>query len=213
LKPADEDLALPHRFPFAAIKASTQQFLDGDDDADDLERWTDRLIDATEERRDLNVPEIASKKKRQRYEEAIDKQIESVKAARTRLEEDVDDGEDLDLLSSSVQDFMKHTNALHGNIPDYGPHSTVNIPVSDRLHLHFNEDGTLTPGSEAASSMTPTRIPKGIAYTNDDQYLVTTDGKKVSVNDLRKQIAKQLGRHKVGTTTIDEDDLDEQEFD
>lgn len=213
LKPSEEDLALPHRFPFATIKSSTQAFIEGEEDEDELDRWSDRLIEATEERRDLNVPEITNKKKRQRYEGAIEKQIENVKAARTRLEDEIDAGEDLDLHSSSVQDFMKHANALHGNIPDYGPHSDVNIPVSDRLHLHFNDDGTLTPGSHAAVSMTPTRVPKGIAYTKSNKFLVTTDGKKVRVSTLQQIIAKMISRHAVGTTTIQDADLEEQEFD
>ncbi|TAJ09052.1 hypothetical protein DMA11_20790 [Marinilabiliaceae bacterium JC017] len=60
---------------------------------------------------------------------------------------------------------MKYTNALHGNIPDYGPYNTVNNPVRDRLHLHF-ESGRLTPGSKAAGSMTPTRS-RGLAMTSD----------------------------------------------
>jgi hypothetical protein len=211
IKPADENLAMPHRFPYAAIQSSTLEFIEGREDEADLERWSDRLLRATEERRDITLPKLKGTEKAY-YKKTIEEQILEFSQARIELEKSVANGDSLTLTSPVVQRFLKITNGLHGNIPDYGPHEGVNIQVSDRLHLHFHDDGTLTPGSRAAGSMTPKRVPKGIAYTKDKGYLVTTDGKKVAVSDLKKLIAQQLSKHAVGATTIAEEDLEEADF-
>ncbi|HEY4940834.1 MAG TPA: hypothetical protein VII56_05355 [Rhizomicrobium sp.] len=202
VKPAAQNLALPHRFPYAAIQSSTQAFITGKETATDLERWSDRLLLATKERLQLSLPKLAGDDKSY-YKKTIEAQMTGFIKARSELKKAVEQGIKLNLSSQSVQTFLKFTNALHGNIPDYGPHAGVNIQVSDRLHLHFNEDGTLTPGSSAAGSMTPTRVPKGIAHTSDDEYLVTTDGQKVSRNELRQLLRQQLSKFAVGKTSID----------
>jgi hypothetical protein len=208
LKPAEENLALPHRFPYASIQWSTEQFISGQETATDLERWSDRLLLATKERLALNLPSLSGDVKAY-YKKIVEGQIEEFGEARTGLEKAVANGDTLQLGSAVVQRFLKVTNALHGNIPDYGPHEGVNIQVSNRLHLHILSDGTLTPGSKAAGSMTPKRVPKGIAYTSDKGFLVTTDGRKVAVSDLKKIIAQQLSKHAVGATSIAEEDLEE----
>ncbi|HXC55046.1 MAG TPA: DUF4157 domain-containing protein [Rhizomicrobium sp.] len=212
MKPSEENLAMPHRFPYAAIQSSTNAFISGNENATDLDRWSGRLRTATVLRLKRNLPKLSGSDKTY-YKKTIETQLKDFDEARDALKKSVAKGDSLDLASPVVQTFMKFTNALHGNIPDYGPHEGVNIQVSDRLHLHFDSDGTMTPGSLAAGSMTPTRVPKGVAYTSDDEYLVTTDGKKVSVNDLKKSIQQQLAQFNVGTTTIDEEELEDVEFD
>lgn len=208
LKPSEENLALPHRFPYKAIETSTQLFLSGKEDATDLFRWTGRLIDATKERRDLNAPEITTSAKRKRYEKAVDEQLDGMEQARKKLKTEVESGKNLDLTSSTTQEFLKYTNALHGNIPDYGPHAGVNIQVSDRTHLHVEEDGTLTPGSLAAGSMSPHR-GKGVALTSDGKSIVTTGGYKFDPDELSKKLRQLLDKRGYDKTTIDEDDLEE----
>ncbi|MGK6355788.1 DUF4157 domain-containing protein [Sphingomonas sp. DT-207] len=208
LKPADENLALPHRFPYKAIETSTDLFLTGKEDADDLYRWTDRLIEATEKRRDINRKQIKNKKKRERYEETLEDQLDGMERARKRLKKEVESGKKPDLSSGTVQEFLKYTNALHGNIPDYGPHAGVNIQVSDRTHLNIQEDGTLTPGSLAAGSMSPHR-GRGIARTSDGQYIVTTGGYRFDPDELSAKLQKLVDTRGYSDTTIDADDLEE----
>lgn len=210
LKPADENLALPHRFPYKAIETSTELFLKGTEDADDLYRWTDRLIEATRKRRDINRKQIKNAKKRKKYEETVDEQLDSIEQARKKLKKEVKAGKKLDLSSATAQEFLKYTNALHGNIPDYGPHAGVNIQVSDRTHLNIEEDGTLTPGSYAAGSMSPHR-GRGVARTSDGEHIVTTGGYKFDPDELSKKLQKLLDTRGYSDTTIDADDLEEYE--
>jgi hypothetical protein len=210
LKPADENLALPHRHPYKAIETSTDLFLSGKEDAADLYRWTDRLIVATKKRRDINRKQIKNKKKRERYEETVEDQLDGMERARKRFKKEVESGKSLDLSSSTTQEFLKYTNALHGNVPDYGPHAGVNIQVSDRTHLNVQEDGTLTPGSFAAGSMSPHR-GRGVARTNDGQYIVTTSGYKFDPEELSAKLQKLLKTRGYSDTTIDEADLEEYE--
>ncbi|MGK6319599.1 eCIS core domain-containing protein [Sphingomonas sp. DT-204] len=210
LKPSEENLALPHRHPYKAIETSTDLFLTGKEDADDLYRWSDRLIDATKKRRDINLKQIKNKKKRKRYEDTVEDQLDGMNKARKKLKREVESGKKLDLSSGTVQEFLKYTNSLHGNVPDYGPHAGVNIQVSDRTHLNVEEDGTLTPGSFAAGSMSPHR-GRGVARTSDGQYIVTTGGHKFDPTELSKKLQKLLDTRGYSDTTIDEDDLEEYE--
>ncbi len=208
LKPADENLALPHRFPYKAIETSTDLFLSGKEDATDLYRWTDRMVEATKKRRDINRKKIKTKRTREKYEETVNDQLDGMERARKRLKKEVESGKALDLTSGTTQEFLKYTNALHGNIPDYGPHAGVNIQVSDRTHLNVEEDGTLTPGSLAAGSMSPHR-GRGVARTSDGQYIVTTGGYKFDPDELSKKLQKLLAARGYSDTTIDKDDLED----
>lgn len=208
LKPAEENLALPHRFPYKAIEDSTQLFLSGQEGPDDLDRWTGRLVDATKKRRVLNVPKIQPGEKRKRYDALVDDQLLKMEKARKKLHTEVEGGAKLDLTSPVTQDFLKYTNALHGNIPDFGPHAGVNIQVSNRTHLNVEEDGTLSPGSYAAGSMSPHR-GRGVARTSDGKNIVTTAGKKVDPEELSKKLRALLETRGYSNTTIDAKDLDE----
>jgi hypothetical protein len=210
LKPSEENLALPHRFPFGAIKQSTDLFLSGTETSTDLDRWTDRLLEATEQRLDLNLPKIKDKKRKKYYEDTVNKQIDDTRDARKKFKAEVQSGSKLDLTSPETQEFLKNVNALHGNIPDYGPHVGVNIQVSDRTHLNFDESGTLTPGSYAAGTMSPHR-GRGIARTSDGKYIVTTGGSRLDPEELDKKLQKLLKDRGYDDTTIDKDDLEDME--
>ncbi|TAJ09048.1 hypothetical protein DMA11_20770 [Marinilabiliaceae bacterium JC017] len=204
--PSTNDAALPHRFPYAAIQESTRKFITGEESSTDLIRWSDRLKTATEERLAINKAKLAGNPQAQKnYELKVSLQLGFFNSSRTNLVKAVSDGQKLTLAAPLVQDFLKYTNALHGNIPDYGPHSTVNIPVSDRLHLHF-ESGRLTPGSKAAGSMTPTRS-RGLAMTSDGLHLVTTNGLPVKYDTLHPDDQQLLKPQIQSATTIDKDDL------
>jgi len=212
LKPADENLALPHRAPYKQIETDTLWFLTGKEKEADLDRWSDRLIVATEERLERNKREITSSTKRKKYEETVKKQLDGVKQARKKLKAKRLLGKPMDLAMSETQEFLKFANALHGNIPDYGPHVGVNVQVSDRTHLNFDEDGTLTPGSYAAATMSPHR-GKGIAFTSDGKYVVMTGGYKLDPKELDKKLQALIKKRGASNTTIDSDDLDKFEID
>jgi hypothetical protein len=108
---------------------------------------------------------------------------------------------------------------MHGNIPDYGPHSKINIPVSNRLHLHvvkpddWDEDdddmqAPMSPGSYYAAQMSPHRVDKGVAYDEDGEYVVGTDGYGYDpsrIEGFEEMMEEQ--EHKVGKTTISSSSL------
>jgi hypothetical protein len=212
---SDEDLAMPHRFPYAAIQQSTGLFIAGKEDEGALDRWSDRLIAATTERRDINHPLIKKKADADFYKKTIDDQLHNIEAARTALKQSKAKGDSLTLSSPVVQQFLKWANAMHGNIPDLGPHSTINIQVSDRLHMHTSDRGrpakrtnvgtskrSLTPGSRRALDQSPERLSRGLAYDNPGKMIITTDGLKLDPSELEADDVKRVKRHRVSSTTI-----------
>ncbi len=204
--PSANDAALPHRFPFAAIKESTSKFISGAESTADLIRWSDRLKVATDKRLAINCSRMQKQGKDQTYYKIrIEFEIGMFQSARKQLISAKQKGKVLTLMSAETQAFLKWTNALHGNIPDYGPHSKVNIPVSNRLHLHF-ESGLLTPGSHAAGSMTPTRS-RGVAMTSEGTHLVTTDGHAFDLTKLHQDDANLLAGQNKSNTNISKGDL------
>jgi len=208
LKPSEENLAVPHRSSFKLIRDSTELFITGKEDAVAFYRWTNRLLTATEERRTLNLEEISGAKKRKKYEDPIDGQIEGFKKTRKKLKNEVESGSKLDLNSPATQAFLSYANSLHGNVPDFGPHVGVNIQVSDRTHLNIEQDGTITPGSLAALAMTPHR-GRGVALTSDGKYIVTTRGYKFDPKLLTKKLQALVKQRGTDVTTIGSDDLEE----
>jgi len=208
--PSDNDGALPHRFPYSAIQKSTEKYLKRTESSTDLIRWSDRLKVATEERLAINMKKLKDQGEKQSYQIKVAYQLGMFSTARNNLIKAVDGGQTLGLGSSAAQDFLKWTNALHGNIPDYGPHTKVNIPVSDRLHMHL-ESGRLTPGSHAAGSMTPTRT-RGLAMTDDGESLVTTDGNAFDYDNLHQDDKNLLDRHQKSNTSLNAMDLDGHDF-
>ncbi|NIJ66434.1 hypothetical protein FHR20_003407 [Sphingomonas leidyi] len=219
LKPSEEDLAMPHRFPYSAIERSVGFYLDGTDDNAALERWTRRLYDATVERAALNTPHISDPHELNWYKQAVTAQLNELHAAVLALEASKGNGDALDLYSPVVQRLLKAANNMHGNIPDYGPHTKINIPVSDRIHVHverpedWDEDDDamqvpMTPGSHYAMAMSPPRVPRGVAVDDDDEYLVGTDGRGIDP-DRVEDFDLLLNGHKRGKTTIPSSALDD----
>jgi len=219
LKPSEEDLAMPHRFPYSAIERSVGFYLDGTDDNAALERWTRRLYDATVERAALNTPHIGDPHELNWYKQAVTAQLNELHAAVLALEASKGNGDALDLYSPVVQRLLKAANNMHGNIPDYGPHTKINIPVSDRIHVHverpedWDEDDDamqvpMTPGSHYAMAMSPPRVPRGVAVDDDDEYLVGTDGRGIDP-DRVEDFDLLLNGHKRGKTTIPSSALDD----
>lgn len=217
LKPSEEDLAMPHRFPYSAIEKSVALYITDKEKDVDLERWTDRLYDATVEREKINLKSISSSD-RSWYIKKVQEQLTELKNAVTAIKLAKASGTAMDLHTPVVQRLLKAANNMHGNIPDYGPHTTVNIPVSNRLHVHvekpddWDEDdddmqAPMTPGSSYAVQMSPHRVDKGIAYDDDGEYVVGTDGFRYDPSRIL-DFDEVMDDHVMGKTTIDQQNLD-----
>ncbi len=188
MKPSDLDLAMPHRFPFGAIKRSTELFLDGTEDGDDLDRWSGRLEVASAKRLKRNEPKITKKIQKVYYSKEVESQISKLRKARKNLKEAKKNGAKLTLHSPETQEFMKAANDMHGNIPGFGPHTKINIPVSNRIHFNFDIpdqwDGKtkvpMSPGSEQAALMSPHRSEYALDKTG--KYVPTTGGEMMSID-------------------------------
>lgn len=191
---SDNNLAALHRMPYADIRDSVVLFATGRESADDLMRWTQRLIDATKQRKLLNLKNDKKGLLPSNYENQVDDQIEAIISSRAEVIKSWDSSS-ADNSLAKLAPFVSKLNALHGNVPDLGNHTEVNIPVSNRIHPHFVSKGQMSPGSKAANAMTPARIKRGIATTNDGEYVVTTDGRKVPVEDIDT-------KHKLSPTSI-----------
>jgi hypothetical protein len=157
-------------------------------------RWTQRLVDATEQRKKLNLKNDKKGLLPSDYESQVDDQIEAFISLRKKVVKSWDPSNPDNRLSE-LAPFLSLLNALHGNVPDLGNHTKVNIPVSNRLHLHFVAKGVMSPGSKAANAMTPSRIKKGMATTSDGKFVITTDGYKVPIDDVDTE-------HDFSNTTI-----------
>lgn len=182
MKPSEEDLAMPHRFPFGGIKRSVEAFLDGSEDEDDLDRWSSRLEVANQKRLKVNLPKITKPIHKNFYKKEVEGQVTTLRKARANLKKAKKNGTKLTLLSTETQEFLKAANNMHGNIPDFGPHTKINIPVRDRIHIHvpipdkwdFTTPVPPSPGSEQAMLMSPHRAD--VALDSSGSYVPTTTG-------------------------------------
>jgi hypothetical protein len=175
--PKVEDLAAPHRAPYAslrdrilnkpiaAVEASVKQLAKGS------EIYENALNNVTADKSKNDYHKLSSfyGKTREMMEE--------------RLAELKSDPQN----EVKRRSLVKAVNNLASNAPGYGPHQTVNNPVSNRLHLNLaikvrsvqtatNEP--LTPRSNAARASLP-----GIktATTNNKTSLVHSTGETTSV--------------------------------
>jgi hypothetical protein len=199
----EHDLAVPHRMPFADLRMNLKRFTSGTDTSADLIRWTDRLLEASRERMELNQQNDVSGFLPAHYQELVERQIEEFEKRRTSVVElhSANDDKQTAAKISALKKLLASLNGLHGNVPDIGPHSTVNIRVSDRVHPNFLGNGRATPGTKAALAMSPYRFSKGIATTVDGGYLVTPGGQTVPSSILAKT------PHKFSKTRISHSEL------
>ena len=201
------DMALPHRMSWKDLRDNVLKFTIGLDSEASLMRWTDRLVLATEERIKLYESDGLDRQNL----DSIKKRLDEFKIARgqflqcldTRAQElssGKDDPGTLKLLEASQAKFLALINQIPGNVPDIGPHKSVNNPVRERAHLHV-ESGSLTPASQATASMTPGRLSKGIATTSDKEHLVTTVGTIVPISSLPTDQQQKIKRHSRSSVT------------
>ncbi|HEV7842412.1 MAG TPA: hypothetical protein VGO69_01885, partial [Pyrinomonadaceae bacterium] len=199
----DENLALPHRISFDDLKTNVKLFTEGKENEKDLERWTDRMVESTKKRKTMSETSTNSNLLSSDYGKKVDKQVTEVVKKRQRLMDDKKQGT-VSFDDKVTQDFLSSLNSLHGNIPDLGPHTTINIPVSNRGHMNIKNDGSMSPGTETLVNMSPHRLKRGIATTSDNTHLVTTEGTAVPILKLPQHILDKLNKHKLSPTTKDQ---------
>lgn len=192
---ADEDLAVPHRFPYSDLRDNLDLFTSGKETQQDLERWTGRFVTATKKRKVISESSAHASLLPKDYGKKVDKQVDDFEDLRDTLVSNPSD-------AGHQEAFLSALNSLHGNVPDLGPHSTVNIPVSDRIHPNIYDNAPLSPGTEAALLQSPHRSKKGVALTTDRQRVVTPRGDTVPILKLPPHIQALLAKQKQSPTTI-----------
>jgi hypothetical protein len=192
---SDANAAMPHRMSWSDINQSTDNFATGVEDDQDFERWTDRFLNAGEEKMEAVQDEIDEieddvkhKKKKKKLtqadqdeiEELEDRQddLERLKEMQEKSQEDFRAARDKYETSQNATNrrtFEKQANSFHANVPDFGPHFGVNNPVSDHAHLHLpkkkkkkksDRSRSPSPMSRHVLTMSPGRIST-IAATQD----------------------------------------------
>jgi hypothetical protein len=218
---AKRNLAVPHRFPWKALRDNTLRYLNQEEDEADFKRWTNRMIKEGSDdvdraiRRRIKVLEFKHKRLKKKYGDWDDKveRVEDRIAALKRVRERIEDSCDVALSTRKTliatfdeygagnatkadvvatgAKFLQAMNNLYANVPDLGPHRGVNIPVRERLHLNVLESGDLSPFSSRMLDMTPGRV-EGVATTSSDE-VVTTTGKLVDLSSLDDDVQMAIG--------------------
>jgi hypothetical protein len=201
----DENLAMPHRFPYAAIQASVDAYLKGTETALDLERWSERIVVATEKTLKNNQPKLKAHKTLSQadkdfYVAKIAKQIKAIRDARNALIQQKGLASTLSLQSPAAQRFLSLINAAHGNISGLGRHVGTNVEVGARIHPHFVA-GMATPGTKAALSQTPGRT-RGVATTPNRTRVVTTDSRAIDPSTIATPDRYRLKSQTMSATTL-----------
>ncbi|MGI0484907.1 hypothetical protein ACN4EK_05675 [Pantanalinema rosaneae CENA516] len=206
-----EDLASPHRFPFADIRKNTELFLNGKEDAADFQRWTNRLLNASTKKvnrlakqQKLDDPEV---QKWQKVDTQVKQARDELVQAKAAYDKQADSSTQT-ALEAAGKKFITELNSLPGNVASLGPHSTVNNPVRDRGHLNVERGRTMTrngrsrtryelsPMSRAASRMSPHRYSKGIATNTSEKKIILVDGRVKSIKQIKRRDRRYLKKHK-----------------
>jgi hypothetical protein len=192
---SDNNLAVLHRMPFDDIRRNLLRFVEKEETAADLIRWTDRLVVATRLRATANILNDSKKLMFSGYAEAVEDQIKKFQAERARIIKVWAEPNGANQTPDEAMPLLTMLNNIHGNIPDLGRHNGLNIQVSNRGHPHFEERGSMSPGTAAMFAMSPDRFERGIAVTKDEKHYATTDG-------MRVPVAAAATAHRLSATTI-----------
>ena len=144
-----------HRASASSIRSNTESFLSGQATAADFDTWSDRLIRAAEQHRDLTLGKVKSVKSRENYKKVIDRQIETARTTRQKLKDAVQSGGTPDFNSRAVQAFVSTFKSLHGNVDARRVPGNVH---GNGPNLDTRRRATSTPGNSAApGTSTPRR--------------------------------------------------------
>jgi len=197
--------AMPHRMSWKAIRDSTELFMDGEEDADDFERWTNRFIKAGKEK--IRQTERAIRRAERDGDDDRAGDLERLLAKQERSQEDFEEARDDLLRKQSTlrkREFLRQANSFHANVPDLGPHFGVNNPIGEHTHLHLvpsrhrKRRRSPSPMSRRVLDMSPERLPD-IAVTGDKD-IITVTGETFSPGKLRHKHRRRFEEH--GTKVV-----------
>jgi hypothetical protein len=183
--------AMPHRMSWMDIRDNTTKFHDGTEKAEDFKRWTDRFIDAGQEK--LGKLKDGS----QLHKRATKSHTKFIKARDDYLATKDD---------KTRKVFDKQANQYFANVPDLGPHDGVNNPVRESSHLHFEEvprgrskerepaKRQLSPMSRRVADMSPGRL-SGIAVDKKGD-IIDTRGKTHTFDSIDDKDKRRIQKHK-----------------
>lgn len=250
----DVNGAMPHRYPWFGIRESTKKFVKGTEDEDDFNRWTDRFVNAGEEKIEETKEEMEAtstkleegkeeikrikkrlnKAKKKKEKDELGEKLKRRKKRRKSLKERDEDLKELlkyqeisqkdfvdardELVGDTTdtgnrKEFLKHANSFHANVSGIGPHKGCNNPVRENLHLNLRKSRrdkgddekrgrkrkrSLSPGSRAASEMSPTRVSS--VATDNDGNIITVTGEAINPKKLHRKDRKKVNKH--GTKVI-----------
>ena len=186
--------AMPHRMSFDSIRENAMALGNKDAPAD-FERWTDRFLDAGDQRLDTIKA----------HEGTGGKLYQSAAASQDAFRE-TRDSFMTQPSQSTLKGFVRQANSFHANVPDIGPHLGVNNPVQHHPHLHVRDDNTLSPMSAAVAAMSPQRLPS--LPTTPGGSVITTTGRTIPPLQLPPPV--EALRQKVGTKVVKAFDSDEE---
>lgn len=191
--------AMPHRMSWADIRDNTDLFHNGDDEEDDFIRWTDRFIQAGEERiaeleRQHLSELLADKKTRARLVKSLLKDRQTSQDAFS----DARDAYAKSKTDAHKKEFLRQAHGFHANVPDLGPHMGVNNSVQEAVHLHFPERRgrkRRRPSimSDHLLDSSPERHRKGVPVTKEGK-VITTTGEAVDISELAPDVVKRLSK-------------------
>ena len=222
----DRNAAVPHRMSWKDIRENTLKFMNNAEDYNAFLKWTERIKAAAVVTRGIIVK--SKKKYEQEYNSAkgdelgrledligwcdgilkrIDDCIKKFDEQRHFLGEVVNTYYEKnslhkmtrDVLLDAGKNFLCVANIFYAIVPDIGPHRGTNIQVSNRVHLHVNNDGSLSPMSDRVVDMTPGRT-SGVATTPKRGDVVTTEGTYYPIANFSPNTQTRIANH--GTVPV-----------
>ncbi|MUT65176.1 hypothetical protein [Paenibacillus sp. NEAU-GSW1] len=225
--------AMPHRMSYKDIRDNTHKFTNGQETAADFTRWTDRFVQAGNEKIALRKGQLNSDPGSADLKQLIkdmEKSQKAFEAARDKLAGSPGD-------KSALKSFIKQANSFHANVPDVGPHFGVNNPVQDNAHMHVETVESKeepmnmeSPSSEMeieenSDEKQPPKLKRRLsimsrqvrrmsvgrisAFPYDSTgKLITTDGSTVDLDELPEEDSEAIEKHPKRTVKGYDPDFD-----
>lgn len=190
--PGKSDLAATHVVPDAVIKRTihdaTKTILTSDDPIAAIDTVIG-LVDNTIERNEIIqkesnfkvLPKGTGKRSRTDSSGHAKKSIQQINEAFEEYSAALETT-DAEVINEAMQNLHNELSLAPGNLPEYGNHSQVNQPVSDRYHVNVLSTGRLSPISESALRLGGAQT--GVAMTKHGNHVVTRQGKPFPVKSL-----------------------------
>lgn len=172
--------SVPHRMPWSSLRDNTMLFAKGEEDEEDFERWTNRLVTASDERVEDFEEQLNTEKDTKR-KATLKRTIKRYSTGKKTLLKkrkvliEAVDNDDMGEKQEAMNSFLNTLNSFPANVPDIGPHNGVNLQVSDRPHYNIDEEGWMSPSSYQVAQMSPHRL-REVPFSPGGEHIVTTGG-------------------------------------